>query len=148
MWCLSPLLEIFGNSNDITRYRDELLATLSSDVREDYGDPYVSSLPSSLTRMSQQSAADLSPVVDDMCHALLSLHPAPVYSPGQMAWLLPFLHRCCPTGVFDLIIMKILKVSDHKPAGIDKTWGLWEILPLNTQLIWFPYMLTTKLNRL
>lgn len=110
--------DIFGNSDDITRYRDQLLAAASSEVREDYGDAYISSLPGVLSRMSQQSAADLSPVVDDMCHALLSRYPAPVYTPGQMAWLLPFLHRCCPTGVFDPIAMKILTLSNYQPAGI------------------------------
>lgn len=113
--------DIFGNSDDVARYREQLLAALPSDVREDYGAAYVSSLPSSLSRMSQQSAADLSPVVDDMCHALLSRRPAPVYTPGQMAWLLPFLHRCCPSGAFDLITMKLLRVADRQPAGIDRT---------------------------
>lgn len=67
--------------------------------------------------MSQQSSADLSPVVDAMCQALLSLRPAPVYTPGQMAWLLPFLHRCCPGMAFDLITLKLLRVADHQPAG-------------------------------
>lgn len=64
---------------------------------------------------------DLSPVVDDMCHALLALHPSRVYTPGQMAWLLPFLHRCCPDAVFDAITMKLLKINGHQPAGINNT---------------------------
>uniref|UniRef100_A0A3B4T3V6 Hydroxysteroid (17-beta) dehydrogenase 2 n=1 Tax=Seriola dumerili TaxID=41447 RepID=A0A3B4T3V6_SERDU len=93
--------------------RDEILAALSSEAREDYGEAYVSSLPSSLSRMSQQCAEDLSPVVDEMCHALLSVCPRPLYTPGQMGWLLPFLHRHCPTAVFDLI----LKIIDlDKPT--------------------------------
>ncbi|CAG14255.1 unnamed protein product, partial [Tetraodon nigroviridis] len=95
------LSDIFGNSDDVACYQDQLLAALPSDVRRDYGDAYVSSLPSSLSTMSWQSAPDLSPVVEDMCHALLSPRPAPVYTPGRMAWLLPFLHRCCPSAAFD-----------------------------------------------
>uniref|UniRef100_A0A674NRX7 Hydroxysteroid (17-beta) dehydrogenase 2 n=1 Tax=Takifugu rubripes TaxID=31033 RepID=A0A674NRX7_TAKRU len=90
---------IFGASDDISRHGDQLLATVSSEVREDYGHAYISSLPGVLIRMSQQSAADLSPVVDAMYHALLSRRPAPLYTPGQMAWLLPFLRRCCPSGL-------------------------------------------------
>ncbi|XP_056906777.1 estradiol 17-beta-dehydrogenase 2 [Takifugu flavidus] len=109
---------IFGASDDISRHGDQLLATVSSEVREDYGHAYISSLPGVLIRMSQQSAADLSPVVDAMYHALLSRRPAPLYTPGQMAWLLPFLRRCCPSAVFDSITMKLLNLADHQPAGI------------------------------
>ncbi|XP_073327806.1 17-beta-hydroxysteroid dehydrogenase type 2 [Pagrus major] len=112
---------IFGNSDNITRYRDEILAAVSSVAREDYGEAYISSLPSSLSRMSQQSAEDVSPVVDDMCHALLALHPKPVYTPGRMAWLLPFLQRCCPTAVFDAILMIVPRHTDHEPAGLNRS---------------------------
>ncbi|XP_044050007.1 estradiol 17-beta-dehydrogenase 2 [Siniperca chuatsi] len=112
---------IFGDSDDVTRFRDEMLAAVSSDAREDYGEAYISSLPSSLSKMSQQSAEDLSPVVDDMCHALLSVHPKPVYTPGQMGWLLPFLHRCCPTSVFDTIITSLMKHTDCEPAGLQRS---------------------------
>ncbi|XP_022617339.1 estradiol 17-beta-dehydrogenase 2-like [Seriola dumerili] len=109
---------IFGTNDDARRYRDEILAALSSEAREDYGEAYVSSLPSSLSRMSQQCAEDLSPVVDEMCHALLSVCPRPLYTPGQMGWLLPFLHRHCPTAVFDLIAMTFLKHTECEPAGL------------------------------
>ncbi|XP_051236836.1 estradiol 17-beta-dehydrogenase 2 [Dicentrarchus labrax] len=112
---------IFGNSDDVTRYTDKVLATISSDAREDYGEAYIASLPNSLSKMSRQSAEDLSPVVDDMCHALLSAHPRPVYMPGQMGWLLPFLHRYCPTGVFDAIAMKLFKHTDCEPAGLNRS---------------------------
>lgn len=105
----------------MARYRDQLLAALPPDVREDYGDAYVSSLPSSLGRMCQQSAADVSPVVDDLRHAVLARRPAAVYTPGQMAWLLPFLHRCCPGGAFDLLATKLLRVADRQPAGVARS---------------------------
>lgn len=113
--------DIFGNSDDVARHRDQLLTVLPSDVREDYGHAYISSLPRCLSRMSQQSVEDLSPVVDDMVHALLSLCPAPVYTPGRLAWLLPFLHRCCPSGAFDPITIKLLSLADRQPAGIDRS---------------------------
>ncbi|XP_070763423.1 17-beta-hydroxysteroid dehydrogenase type 2 [Enoplosus armatus] len=112
---------IFGNSSDAARYRDEVLTALSSDAREDYGEAYISSLPCRLSKMSQQSAEDLSPVVDDMCHALLSVHPKPVYTPGRMGWLLPFLHHCCPTAVFDGVITILMKHSDCEPAGLRRS---------------------------
>lgn len=98
-----------------------LLAAVSSEVREDYGEAYISSLCGSLSKVSQVVAQDLSPVVDDMCHALLSAHPQPVYTPGQMAWLLPFLHRWCPTATFDAIAMKLFHQADCEPAGLKRS---------------------------
>lgn len=73
-----------------------------------------------MSRMSEQVAADLSPVVDDMIHALLSAHPKPVYTPGQMAWLLPFLHRFFPT-VYDAVSLKHLNQADCEPAGLNRS---------------------------
>ncbi|KAM9352419.1 17-beta-hydroxysteroid dehydrogenase type 2 [Symphorus nematophorus] len=111
---------IFGNRDDATRYRDELLAAASSEAREDYGEAYISSLPGSLSKMSQHVAQDLSPVVEDMCHALLSPRPKAMYTPGRMAWLLPCLQRCCPTAMFDAIIT-LMKNTDRRPAGLSRS---------------------------
>ena len=69
--------------------------------------------------MSQLSAEDLSPVVDNMCHALLSVQPRPLYTPGQMGWFLPFLHRHFPTTLFDCVIMSLPKYTDCEPAGLN-----------------------------
>ncbi|KAL7403319.1 hypothetical protein ABVT39_027791 [Epinephelus coioides] len=113
--------KIFGNSDAVSRYTDEVLSSVSSEVREDYGEVYISSLPSSLSKMSSQCPADLSPVVEDMRHALLSVHPKTMYRPGQMAWFLPFLQRCCSTTVSDPIIMKITKLTDCKPAALNRS---------------------------
>ncbi|XP_041794455.1 estradiol 17-beta-dehydrogenase 2 [Chelmon rostratus] len=112
---------IFGNSDDVARYRDEILAGVSSEAREDYGEAYISSLPDSLSKMSQRSLEDLSPVVDDICHALLSVHPKPVYTPGHMGWLLPFVHRCCPAAVFDAFIVSLAEHTDLEPAGLSRS---------------------------
>ncbi|XP_062245600.1 estradiol 17-beta-dehydrogenase 2 [Platichthys flesus] len=109
---------IFGTSDDVSHYRDQILEAASPEARRDYGDAYISSLPSGLSRLSQRSAEDLSPVLDDMCHALLSVHPKPLYTPGQMGWLLPFVHRHCPTAIFDVFIKTLTKYSDCEPAGL------------------------------
>ncbi|KAF3706005.1 Estradiol 17-beta-dehydrogenase 2 [Channa argus] len=111
---------IFGNKDDRSRYRDEIFSGISSEARQDYGDEYISSLLSRLSKMSQQVTEDLCPVVDNMCHALLSVHPRSVYTPGKFGWLLPFLHRCCPTAVFDLISMRMLISTDCEPVGLKR----------------------------
>ncbi|KAK2842867.1 hypothetical protein Q5P01_013067 [Channa striata] len=109
---------IFGTTDDMSRYREEILSEISSQAREDYGDAYISSLPSRLSKMSQSVTEDLCPVVNDIAHALLSVHPRPLYTPGQFGWLLPLLHRCCPTPVFDSISLRFLMSSYCKPAGL------------------------------
>lgn len=119
----SPFVpDIFGSSDDITRNRDQLLAAVTPDVREDYGEAYISSFASNLTRVSQHMPADLTPVTDAILDALLSAGPKSVYTPGQMAWLLPALQRCCPVAVFDAITLKYLtEMSVCKPAGLGRS---------------------------
>ncbi|XP_065812827.1 estradiol 17-beta-dehydrogenase 2 [Labrus bergylta] len=109
---------IFGNSEDVSQFTDEVLAAVSPEAREDYGKMYISSLPGFLSKMSQQSSEDLSPVVEDMHHALLSVHPRPLYTPGQMAWLLPLLHRCCPAAVSEFLIRRLFVPSACRPTGL------------------------------
>ncbi|KAF1386327.1 hypothetical protein PFLUV_G00093610 [Perca fluviatilis] len=109
---------IFGNSVDAARYRDEIVSAASSEAREDYGMPYISSLPGRLSQMSRQSAEDLSPVVDAVRHALLAARPKALYTPGRMGWFLPFLQRCCPARMFDAVIMALAGHSDCKPAAL------------------------------
>uniref|UniRef100_A0A8D0AEV2 Hydroxysteroid (17-beta) dehydrogenase 2 n=1 Tax=Sander lucioperca TaxID=283035 RepID=A0A8D0AEV2_SANLU len=106
------------SSADAARYRDEIVSAASSEAREDYGMAYISSLPGRLSQMSRQSAEDLSPVVDAVCHALLAARPKALYTPGRMGWFLPFLQRCCPARVFDAVIMALAGHSDCKPCNI------------------------------
>ncbi|XP_059191700.1 estradiol 17-beta-dehydrogenase 2 [Centropristis striata] len=112
---------IFGTSEDAARYTDEILSDISPEAREDYGEAYISSLPASLSKMSRESPEDLSPVVDAMSHALLSVHPKPLYTPGQMAWFFPLLHRCCPTAMFSAIISRFPKHTNYKPAALSRS---------------------------
>ncbi|XP_075939367.1 17-beta-hydroxysteroid dehydrogenase type 2 isoform X2 [Anarhichas minor] len=125
---------IFGTSDDVARYRAQILSAVSCDAREDYGDAYISSLPRGLSRMSRESSEDVSPVVDAMCHALLSVRPKPVYEPGRMGRLLPLLHRCAPTAVFDAVIGVITKHGDRRPAGLSRSRGSWDKYRVQTDL--------------
>uniref|UniRef100_A0A3B3ZCR6 Uncharacterized protein n=1 Tax=Periophthalmus magnuspinnatus TaxID=409849 RepID=A0A3B3ZCR6_9GOBI len=80
---------------------EELLSHTSPELLQDYGQDYISSLPSVLDTMSQATKQDMSPVLDCIEHALLSTHPRPLYCPGKSAWLLPFLYTHLPTATFD-----------------------------------------------
>ncbi|CAN9498655.1 unnamed protein product [Ophioblennius macclurei] len=112
---------IFGDSDSASRHARHLLTAASSETREDYGSEYISSLPLTLGRMSGLSAVDLTPVVNDMVDALLSARPRPLYMPGHMGWLLPFLHRCCPASWFDAIIRRLPRLNYRKPAAFTRS---------------------------
>ncbi|XP_064785457.1 estradiol 17-beta-dehydrogenase 2 isoform X1 [Oncorhynchus masou masou] len=109
---------IFGSSDDWSRYQEEIFTSLSQDVQKDYGEAYISSLQARFAKMAVMSSEDLRPVLDDMCHALMSVAPRPVYTPGQSAWLIPCLHRLCPTRFYDMIITSLFQFNSSLPAGI------------------------------
>uniref|UniRef100_A0A3Q3EBE9 Uncharacterized protein n=1 Tax=Labrus bergylta TaxID=56723 RepID=A0A3Q3EBE9_9LABR len=75
-----------SENEDVSQFTDEVLAAVSPEAREDYGKMYISSSPASVQNV-QQSSEDLSSG-GGHAHALLSVHPRPLYTPGQMAWLL------------------------------------------------------------
>ncbi|XP_075884826.1 17-beta-hydroxysteroid dehydrogenase type 2 isoform X2 [Nelusetta ayraudi] len=110
---------IFGDASDVARHRERLLAVASPAVREDYGEAYISALPDTLTSSAQQVALDLSPVIDAMQDALLAARPRPLYTPGQMAWLLPTLQRCCPAPLVEALTTRIV-TCPCRPAGLGK----------------------------
>uniref|UniRef100_A0A8C7JUT7 Hydroxysteroid (17-beta) dehydrogenase 2 n=1 Tax=Oncorhynchus kisutch TaxID=8019 RepID=A0A8C7JUT7_ONCKI len=97
------------------RYQEEIFTSLSQDVRKDYGEAYISSLQARFAKMAVMSSEDLRPVLDDMCHALMSVAPRPVYTPGQSAWLIPCLHRLCPTRFYDMIITSLFQFNSSLP---------------------------------
>lgn len=111
------MVDIFGDAAAVDRHRERLLAAASPAVREDYGEAYLSALPDALTSSAQQVPPDISPVIDTMLCALLAARPRPLYTPGQMAWLLPTMQRCCPATLMDALTSRIV-ARPSKPAGL------------------------------
>ncbi|KAM6973089.1 17-beta-hydroxysteroid dehydrogenase type 2 [Aplochiton taeniatus] len=109
---------IFGSSDDWKRHQEEITTNLSPDAREAYGETYIFSLQSCFSKMAEQSSGDLHPVLDDMCHALMSVTPRTLYTPGQGGWLIPFLCRLFPTGIGDFFVARLFQFSDCYPAGL------------------------------
>ncbi|KAL0968602.1 hypothetical protein UPYG_G00269060 [Umbra pygmaea] len=106
---------------------EEVFASLSQNVQDDYGEAYISSLQSRFSKMSEKSSNDLCPVLDDMCHALMSVAPRPIYTPGMCAWLIPFLHRVCPTWLYDIIIKRMFHCNSCLPAGLQAGSGFKDL---------------------
>ncbi|KAJ8002855.1 hypothetical protein DPEC_G00163300 [Dallia pectoralis] len=109
---------IFGTHDDWSRHKQEIFKCLSQDVWEDYGEAYFTSIQSRFSKMADVSSEDLRPVLDDMCHALMSVTPRPIYKPGLSAWLIPFLHCLCPTWLYDIIITTLFQFHSSLPAGL------------------------------
>ncbi|KAF7648645.1 hypothetical protein LDENG_00153540 [Lucifuga dentata] len=113
---------LFGNRRSIRLYKKKLLSNISPEVREDYGEKYISSLCKRVSEIPVQFPENLRPVVDAMCQALLSANPKPLYTPGQPewpGWLLPFICYICP-NYNDSLITQIVP-TDCKPAGLQSS---------------------------
>ncbi|XP_062316837.1 LOW QUALITY PROTEIN: estradiol 17-beta-dehydrogenase 2 [Osmerus eperlanus] len=112
---------IFGSSEEWNRGQEEILTNLSNDAREDYGEDYILSIQNCFASMVKRSEEDLGPVLDILSHALMSQAPRPLYSPGAVGWLIPFLHRHCPTKLYDAIITSVFQFDGcYTPHGLQE----------------------------
>ncbi|KAF7642895.1 hypothetical protein LDENG_00248490 [Lucifuga dentata] len=111
---------LFGNSETIRCHREEILHYISPEVRKDYGDAYISTCCSCLSKMREECYHNICPVLDDMCHALLAAKPKPLYMSGKLGWLLPLICHLCPTSLFDsfLTYITLSRYTDSKPAAL------------------------------
>ncbi|XP_056138334.1 estradiol 17-beta-dehydrogenase 2 [Lampris incognitus] len=109
---------IFNSDKEWSCHQEEILSNLPSDTREDYGEEYISSLRGCLLEMANQSLEDLRPVLKDICHALMSVAPKSLYTPGRGGWLLPFFYRICPNAISDVILKRLFKLVDAQPEGL------------------------------
>ncbi|KAG9474925.1 17-beta-hydroxysteroid dehydrogenase type 2 [Eleutherodactylus coqui] len=92
---------IFGSREHWSSQDQKILENIMPDVKEDYGEEYLASLKDLHHTMSTYTSPDLSPVLEDVCHALLSREPYFSYTPGRCAYLIPCLFRYFPLWVYD-----------------------------------------------
>ncbi|KAM4017696.1 17-beta-hydroxysteroid dehydrogenase type 2 [Anomaloglossus baeobatrachus] len=92
---------IFGSREHWSSQDQNILDNLMPDVREDYGEDYLASLKELQYAMSSISSPDLSPVLEDVRHALLARQPYFSYTPGRCAYIIPCLFRYFPLWVYD-----------------------------------------------
>ncbi|KAM4614348.1 17-beta-hydroxysteroid dehydrogenase type 2 [Discoglossus pictus] len=74
---------------------------VTPDVRDDYGEDYLATLPELYHQMSASCSADFSPVLQDVSHALLAQKPNSTYTPGKFAYFIPCLFHYFPLWVYD-----------------------------------------------
>uniref|UniRef100_A0A6I8NCW1 Hydroxysteroid 17-beta dehydrogenase 2 n=1 Tax=Ornithorhynchus anatinus TaxID=9258 RepID=A0A6I8NCW1_ORNAN len=85
----------------------DLLENLQEDVKEDYGIGYIQALKNLLKAMSKYPITDLSPVLFDLLHAILSKHSFALYTPGKNSYLFLCISSFFPIWVSDALIKTI-----------------------------------------
>ncbi|XP_072529769.1 17-beta-hydroxysteroid dehydrogenase type 2 [Salminus brasiliensis] len=109
---------ILGNQDEWIQVQKEILSTLPQEVTEAYGKEYIYSLQDCLSFMYTHGSSDMGPVLEALKHALLSATPRAFYYPGQAAWAIPFIHRLCPTWLFDTMFSNMFRYNKSQPAGV------------------------------
>ncbi|KAM4722159.1 17-beta-hydroxysteroid dehydrogenase type 2 [Rhinophrynus dorsalis] len=103
---------IFGTKEHWSIQDQIILDNIMPDVKEDYGEDYIAKLKDLHHDMHAFSSPDLSPVLEDVCHALLAQHPYSSYTPGRLAYFIPCLFRYFPLWVYDNVSKQIFHL--HK----------------------------------
>ncbi|XP_030646405.1 17-beta-hydroxysteroid dehydrogenase type 2 [Chanos chanos] len=109
---------ILGSKEEWDSTEREILHSLSEEVRETYGEEYISSMQHCLINVNSSSVADLRPVLDSMQHALFAVKPKPLYDPGMSGWAIPFICRTCPVWLYDSIFTRMFVFGNAQPAGL------------------------------
>ncbi|KAG8562813.1 hypothetical protein GDO81_015824 [Engystomops pustulosus] len=109
---------IFGSKDHWSSQDQKILDNLMPDVKEDYGEEYLASLKDLHHTMSTVSSPDLSPVLEDVCHALLAEEPYFSYTPGRCAYLIPCLFRYFPLWVYDNFAKRTFQIHHILPRSL------------------------------
>ncbi|KFQ08252.1 Estradiol 17-beta-dehydrogenase 2, partial [Leptosomus discolor] len=99
---------IQGTSDLWDKQEKDLMENLPADTRQDYGEDYLLGLKSYLVHIPAYCAADLSPVLSAVLHALLAKRPQGLYTPGKGAYLLLCIFCHFPLWFYDFFISKML----------------------------------------
>uniref|UniRef100_A0A674JDQ2 Estradiol 17-beta-dehydrogenase 2 n=1 Tax=Terrapene triunguis TaxID=2587831 RepID=A0A674JDQ2_9SAUR len=98
---------IQGTSELWAKQEKHLLENLTPDVKKDYGEDYIEALKNFLLHMPVHCASDLSPVLDDVLHALSAKSPHGLYTPGKSSYLALCIFCYFPLWLYDLFIGKM-----------------------------------------
>ncbi|XP_050778973.1 17-beta-hydroxysteroid dehydrogenase type 2 isoform X3 [Gopherus flavomarginatus] len=104
---ISSMAGIQGTSELWAKQEKHLLENLTPDVKKDYGEDYIEALKNFLLHMPVHSEPDLSPVLDDVLHALLAKSPHGLYTPGKSAYLTLCIFCYFPLWLYDFYIGKL-----------------------------------------
>ncbi|CAH2324042.1 estradiol 17-beta-dehydrogenase 2 [Pelobates cultripes] len=101
---------IYDSHENLSSQNRNILDSLMPDVKEDYGEEYLETFKDLHHEMFATSSSDLTPVLEDVCHALLARNPHFSYTPGRFAHFIPCLFRNFPLWVYDHFAKKIFQI--------------------------------------
>lgn len=103
-----------------SKLEKNILDHLSSDVEEDYGKDYILQQRNYLKSINIKTNTDISPVLQDIRHAVSAKSPFAFYAPGALAYCLLFFVSFSPTGIFDYFSKKLCEVRGSMPRALIK----------------------------
>ncbi|OCT84509.1 estradiol 17-beta-dehydrogenase 2 [Xenopus laevis] len=104
---------IFGSQEQWWCQNQVILDDVMPDVKGDYGEDYIENFKGLYHTMHKFGSSDLSPVLEDVCHALLAQTPNPSYTPGRFAYLIPCLYYYSPQWISDRISMQSFQTQNN-----------------------------------
>ncbi|XP_077166607.1 17-beta-hydroxysteroid dehydrogenase type 2 [Paroedura picta] len=98
---------IQGTPEQWKKLEENLLEKLPDDVKKDYGEKYLFALKNFLSCIPNVSTPDLSPVLQDILHALLAKRPHGLYSPGKNAYKYQLIFHYFPLWFYDCFMSRL-----------------------------------------
>ncbi|XP_063103813.1 17-beta-hydroxysteroid dehydrogenase type 2 isoform X2 [Cavia porcellus] len=109
---------IAGTSDIWDREEKNILDHLLQEQLRDYGQDYILHQTKFNKSIGGVCNPDLSPVLQDIQHAISAQNPAPFYSPGKMVSLWLHFATICPTSLLDYLVKKVLVLDVFKPRAL------------------------------
>lgn len=102
----------------LEKLEKDMLDHLPPDVQEEYGQDYILEQRKILTSLSVYSSSDMSPVLQDIRHAISAKSPFTLYTPGPGTYLWLCFFSFSPTGIFDYFNKKFLNFDVSMPRTL------------------------------
>ncbi|KAM4833506.1 17-beta-hydroxysteroid dehydrogenase type 2 [Thomomys bottae] len=109
---------IAGTSEVWDKMEKNILENLPQEVQEDYGQDYILKQRNFLQLMNNMSNSDLTPVLQDVQHAISAQNPFPFYAPGKLAYLWVCFASLSPTGLLDYLVQRLFDRGKVMPRAL------------------------------
>ncbi|XP_039619421.1 estradiol 17-beta-dehydrogenase 2 [Polypterus senegalus] len=114
---------ILGTIDEWVNNRNQVLSSLSPEIKNDYGEEYFIASDDKWKKMMLDSPDNLKPVLNDVYHALMAKFPEHLYRPGKGAWLIPFIHTYFPVYINDFLIGMLFATNKYYPRALKNKYS-------------------------
>lgn len=99
----------------LEKLEKDILDHLTPDVQEEYGQDYILEQKNVFNKAFTYTSSDMSPVLQDIQHAISAKRPFTFYTPGSGAYLWFCFVSFSPTGIFDYFNKKMSYFNNGTP---------------------------------